>query len=230
MAAVMMVVAPHPDDAELGMGGTIAAMITSGSRVIVVDLSDGEPTPHGSLEIRARETAAASKVLGITDRIQLGLKNREIFDTVENRKLLASKIREYKPTILFAPYWDDAHPDHIEACKLVEGARFYSKFVKGDLAGEPHYPRKLLHFFSTHIRPRFEPAFVFDINNTIDQKMKSIECYESQFKHNPKNAEIIDAIRGEASYWGRQVQSSFGEPFVCRESIRLANVSTLTEL
>jgi LmbE family N-acetylglucosaminyl deacetylase len=133
MEHIVLVVAPHQDDAEIGMGGTIIALRNRGVRVVILDLSDGEPTPFGSVEIRAKETSAASKILGVQERILLGLKNRELFDTVEARKQVAEVIREVRPTVVCAPYWEDAHPDHVQASALVDAARFYSKFVKTDL-------------------------------------------------------------------------------------------------
>ena len=122
----VLVVAPHPDDAELGMGGTIALMLSKGLRVGVLDLTDGEPTPLGSVETRARETAAASAVLGIPWRENLGLPNRRLRATLAARGQLAGVIRRTRPRWLFAPHWVDAHPDHTAATRLVEAARFWA--------------------------------------------------------------------------------------------------------
>jgi bacillithiol biosynthesis deacetylase BshB1 len=227
MEDIALVVAPHQDDAEIGMGGTIAVLREKGVRVVVVDLSDGEPTPYGSEEIRAKETKAASAILGIQERILLGLKNREIFDNIENRKKLAEVIRSIKPSILFAPYWQDAHPDHVQSSALVDAARFYSKFVKTDLAGQPWYPRRELYYFSTHLRVKIAPSFVFDISDHLDKKIEAIRAYESQFVKHPSNAKRIDAIRTEALYWGGEIGVSAGEPFVSKEQIRLASVDAL---
>jgi N-acetylglucosamine malate deacetylase 1 len=227
MEHVVAVVAPHPDDAEIGMGGTIAALTQGGAEVVIIDLTDGEPTPHGSREIRAQETKAASHLLGVRDRVLLDVKNREIFDSVENRKLLASALRQYKPEIIFVPYWEDGHPDHVQACVLGEAARFYSKFVKTDMPFDPHYPRKLLHYFCTHIRPRAQPSFVFDISAFIEVKLKSVEAYRSQFVENEKNREVLGLIGQENAHWGFQVQAAYGEPFICREHICLKSVESL---
>ena len=99
----VLVVAPHPDDAELGMGGAICKMILQGKKVGIVDLTDGEPTPYGSPEIRSQETAAASKALGVTWRFNLGLKNRSLEPTLENRHRLAGLFRLARPRWIFAP-------------------------------------------------------------------------------------------------------------------------------
>lgn len=230
MGPVVMVIAPHPDDAELGMGGTIAALIKQNAEVVVVDLTDGEPTPFGSPEIRAKETDAASKVLGVKTRLMLGIKNREIFDTPQNRKLVAEVIRQFRPEILFVPYWEDAHPDHVHASQLCEAARFSSKFVKGDYAHQPHYPRKILYYFSTHMRVRFNPSFVYDISDFLNAKLEAVACYNSQFAQNPNNSGVFERLRTEAAHWGLQTGTAYGEPFVCRENIKLDSIESLKRI
>jgi len=110
-----LIVAPHPD---LGMGGGILKMLASGWKVGVLDLTNGEPTPFGTAEIRAAETAAATKVLGLSWRDNLGLPNRSLEATLEAREKLAGVIRTVRPKWLFAPFWIDAHPDHCAATEL----------------------------------------------------------------------------------------------------------------
>ncbi|MGI9457414.1 MAG: PIG-L family deacetylase, partial [Aeoliella sp.] len=98
-----LIIAPHPDDAELGMGGAIVKLLADGLAVGILDLTSGEPTPHGSPEIRARETAAATEMLGIEWRENLGLPNRSLEPTLENRAKLATVFRRVRPRWLFAP-------------------------------------------------------------------------------------------------------------------------------
>lgn len=230
MERVVMVVAPHQDDAEIGMGGTIATLRKEGARVAIIDLSDGEPTPYGTPEIRARETKNASQMLAVEDRELLGFPNREIMDSVENRKKLAASIRKYKPTILFAPYWDDAHPDHVQASALVDAARFYAKFVKTDLPHDPWHVPTQFYFFSTHMKVRVQPSFIYDISGTLEVKMAAIRAFESQFVIHPKNAERLPEIETEARYWGHQIGVEAGEPFVSKENIRVSGASQLFSL
>src|SRR5262249_43722296 len=147
-----LVVAPHPDDAELGMGGTIVRLIQQGWKLGILDLTSGEPTPLGTPETRAAETAAANQALGNPWRHNLGLPNRSLEPTLLNRRALAEVFRKLRPRILFAPYWEDAHPDHTAATQLVEAARFWSKLTKSDLAGTPFHPARVLYYFSVHLR------------------------------------------------------------------------------
>src|SRR3954464_13481573 len=106
--ARFLVFGPHPDDQELGMGGTIAKLHRQGHAVHLVDMTNGEPTPHGSPEIRARESAAAAKVLG-GGRTLVGLPNRQVQHTIEARHKVAAVIRKHRPDWVFAPYPIDAH-------------------------------------------------------------------------------------------------------------------------
>lgn len=225
----VLVVAPHPDDAEIGVGGTILACRQNGLRVGVIDLTSGEPTPHGSPDIRGRETDAATQVLGLDWRANLGLPNRSLRDDLESRRALAEVFRLTRPKIILAPYWEDAHPDHVAASRLADDARFWSKLSKSDLVGEPFWPPKMLYFFSIHLRIHPKPSFVFDITPQIDTKMKSIRCYESQFitGRTQTSPTPLDDIRDRARYWGWTIGVPFAEPFASREEIGLRDLRSL---
>jgi bacillithiol biosynthesis deacetylase BshB1 len=225
----ILVIAPHPDDAELGMGGAIVKFIAEGRRVGVLDLTSGEPTPHGSLETRGRETAAATKVLGLEWRENLGLPNRSLVPTLEARAKLAAVFRREKPRWLFAPYWVDAHPDHTAATKLVDDARFWSKLTKTDLPGEPHHPQRIFNYYCIHLKQAIQPAFVLDITPHMDAKMAAIRAYESQFitGRTADPPTFLDQLRDEASYWGKTIGVAYGEPFTCREPIGMRSMSEL---
>ncbi|MCB1168036.1 MAG: PIG-L family deacetylase [Leptospiraceae bacterium] len=205
----------HPDDVELGMGGTVASLVRRKHEVLILDLTNGEPTPHGSPEIRARESKAAAKALG-APRKTLDMPNRYLEETIENRKKLAAEIRAFRPDYLFSPYPVDAHPDHIAAGQLAESSRFYAKLTKSDIPGEPHFPRRVIYYFPVHIRLRIEPSFVFDMSDTLEQKRKAILNYESQFKAGKKE-HIIDSVLNENRYWGFQAGVEAAEPFFQRE-------------
>jgi bacillithiol biosynthesis deacetylase BshB1 len=229
MALDVLVIAPHPDDAELGAGGAIMRFLSEGLRVGILDLTDGEPTPHGSAEIRARETAAATEVLGVSWRENLGLPNRRLEATLEARHRLAGVIRRVQPRWLLAPYWVDAHPDHVAATELVEAARFWAKLTKSDLPGEPCHPERIFNYFCVHLKMVPQPAFVLDISPFWERKLAAIACYHSQFvAGRPETPPtFLDRLRDEAAYWGKTIGVAYGEPFACREPIGLSSMRTL---
>lgn len=222
-----LVIAPHPDDAELGMGGTIALMLARGMRVGVLDLTDGEPTPRGSPQTRARETAAATATLGLPWRDNLGLPNRRLRATLSARAAVAGVIRRMRPRWLFAPYWVDAHPDHTAATKLVEAARFWSKLTKCDLPGDPWHPERIFYYWSVHLKLVRAPAFVVDTTATWNVKWSSLTCYASQFDQTAPPPTVLDRVEAASRWWGATIGTLHGEPFSSREPIALRGFADL---
>lgn len=217
----LLVVAPHPDDAEISVGGTILVAKRDGLRVGVVDLTNGEPTPHGSPEIRERETHAATEVLGLDWRANLGLPNRSLVADLEARRRLAEVFRLTRPRVILASYWEDAHPDHVAASRLVDDARFTAKLTKTDMAGEPFWPPRLYYFWSIHLRIHPKPSFVVDVSDVIDRRMRAVECFESQFVtgRSTEHPTLLDDVRDRCRYWGWTIHTAYGEPFASREEI-----------
>ncbi|QDV63396.1 1D-myo-inositol 2-acetamido-2-deoxy-alpha-D-glucopyranoside deacetylase [Crateriforma conspicua] len=224
-----LVIAPHPDDAELGMGGTIAKMIDVGMRVGVLDLTSGEPTPHGSESIRQAETASATEALRLTWRGNAGLTNRKLQATLEARELLASFFRMLRPRWLFAPYWMDAHPDHVAATELVEAARFWAKLSKTDMPGDRFHPERIYYYFCIHLRLAVQPGWIVDISDHWDQKIASVMAYESQFitGRPTEPPTMIDRVRDDAAYWGKLINRRFGEPFATKEPLAIDSLRDL---
>jgi bacillithiol biosynthesis deacetylase BshB1 len=222
----ILVIATHPDDGEIGVGGTLARAARAGLRTGILDLTNGEPTPHGSPELRARETSAASEALGLAWRKNLGLPNRSVEATLEARRALAGVLRTVRPRYIFAPYWDDSHPDHIAASRLCEDARFWAKLSRTDLAGEPFWPPRMFYYWSVHLRIHPKPAFVLDISDAIDAKMQSLSAYQSQFVTGRPTTypTALDDIRDRARYWGWTIGKAYAEPFGSREEIGLGSV------
>lgn len=225
----ILIVAPHPDDAELGMGGTILKCKADGLSVGVLDLTNGEPTPMGTPEIRARETAEATKILGLDWRENLGLPNRSLEPTLEARAKLAGVFRQVRPRWLFAPYWVDAHPDHTAATQLVEAARFWSKLTKTDLPGEPYHPQRIYYYYCVHLRLIPQPAFILDISEFWEQKLAAIRCYRSQFIEGraQEPPTFLDQLRDQAATWGWAIGTRYGEPLASREPIGLRSLTAL---
>jgi len=225
----VLAIAPHPDDAEISVGGTLVTCQRQGLLVGVLDLTNGEPTPHGSPEIRARETTAATEILQLAWRQNLGLPNRTLEHTLEARRKLATIFRLTRPRVLLAPYWEDSHPDHVAATSLIEAARFWSKLTRSDMDGEPFHPPQIYYYFSIHLKVHPQPAFVFDISEAIDAKMSAIRCYESQFITGRKQEfpTSLDDIRDRARFWGWSIACKYGEPFASRESIRIGSFASM---
>lgn len=225
----ILVFAAHPDDAELSMGGTIAKFTSQRMNVGIADLTKAELSTRGNVKRRAEETTAASKVLKLKVRENVGIADGNISTTKENLKSVVSLIRKYKPTIIFAPYSNDRHPDHVDVSNLIKRAVFSSgleKF-KTRYAGKTqiHYrPKKLFYYMQTYL---FQPTFIVDISEHFQQKMESVKKYKSQF-HNPvlkkddtfiSKPEFLDYVKARAEFYGFQIRKKYGEPFYCEENI-----------
>jgi N-acetylglucosamine malate deacetylase 1 len=222
--ASILVVGPHPDDQELGMGGTIARLASQGHRVHLLDMTNGEPTPMGSPEVRAMESAAAAAALGV-QRSLLGLPNREVVHNVESRHKLAAVIRQHRPDCIFLPYPIDAHPDHVAVTRIGEDARFDAKLTKSAIPGEPWHPKRIIYYFCTHLRLNFEPTFCIDISQQIEMKMAAVRCYQSQFGWN--NSPVPEMVRTINGYFGGRIGTSYAEPFFTYEVLGLTGMSEI---
>ena len=224
-----LVVAPHPDDAEIGMGGTIARLLGQGWTVGILDLTSGEPTPLGSPATRTRETAQANAALGNPWRENLGLTNRSLEPTLANRRALAAVFRKVKPKLLFAPYWEDAHPDHTAATKLVEDARFWSKLSKSDIPGTPYHPARVLYYFSVHLKIVERPSFLVDVSDQLDAKLNALRAYRSQLVDNQPAGKpsVIDSVVDRMRFWGHLAGVGHAEVFASREPVALRGLNDL---
>jgi len=223
-----LVFSPHPDDAELAMGGTIAKLQAAGGKVAIVDVTSGEPTPHGSEQIRAAETAAANAAMGGPMRENLGLPNRWVEATVANRKALAAAIRRHRPELLFVPFGLDAHPDHMAVHDLAIRARFDAKLTGTDIPGEPHYVDRVIQFYCTHLRVNISPTFLVDISAFAEQKRDAMSAYRSQFFTGRRRpGEVPEMVMDVCAYFGSRVRCRYAEPFHTDEPIALADLATL---
>jgi bacillithiol biosynthesis deacetylase BshB1 len=222
--ASILIFAPHPDDAELGMGGTILKLARQGHKVHIVDMTNGEPTPRGSVETRAAEAAAAARVMGV-ERTLLGLKNREVVHDLASRHKLAALLRVHRPDWLFLPYPVDAHPDHVAVTRIGEDARFDAKLTKTDIPGEPWHPRRIIYYFCTHLRMNFPASFCIDISDTMSEKMRAVHCYESQgLGAEGGLGKMVESI---AAYFGTRINTAYAEPFYSHEVLGFTGLDQL---
>jgi len=225
----VLIFAAHPDDAELSMGGTIAKFTAQGIKTGIVDLTEAELSTRGTIESRRKETGDASKILKIDFRENLGLPDGELKPVKEYINLVISKIRKHKPKIIFAPYFNDRHPDHIGTAQIVKEAFFFSglaryETIEDNKLQEAYRPEKLFYFFQTY-EP--EPTFIVDISSSFDAKMDAVRAYSTQF-YNPESNEpetfiskegFILFLEARAKYFGFKIGKDFGEPFFCEEKI-----------
>jgi bacillithiol biosynthesis deacetylase BshB1 len=225
----ILVVGPHPDDQELGMGGSIISLAESGHDVLLLDMTNGEPTPHGSPEIREREWTRAAEIMGVR-RQQLGLVNREVEHTLAARHAVAGVIREHQAQVVFLPFPEDAHPDHRATTRIVEDARFDAKLSKVNLPGDPVYPTWLIYYYCTHLRHVAVPSFCLDTSEQMDRKEEAILAYESQFVVPEKNRRIVEWLRQMNGYMGSRIGTTYAEPFFTKEPVGLAGIEGLVGL
>ncbi len=231
MTLDVLVFAAHPDDAELAMGGTIARFANDGFSVGIVDLTRGEMGTRGSADTRQKEALEAAKILKTSIRENLLIPDGDIEISNGNIRKVVMLMRKYKPKIVFAPYFSDRHPDHINASKLIKRAMFVSglekiKTSESEIAQRTYRPAKLFYYMQTYT---FEPSFIVDISNFFETKMKAVWAYSTQF-HNPESnepetfissPEFIEYVDARAKFYGFQIGKKFGEPFYCEEKIEL---------
>ncbi|MFT5423128.1 MAG: LmbE family N-acetylglucosaminyl deacetylase [Phycisphaerales bacterium] len=268
--ARILIAGPHPDDQELGMGGTIIRLASQGHHLLLLDVTNGEPTPLGDPETRKGEAADALVVLrdaaegfarsngtefGSIERCCLGLPNRFVEHTIENRHAIAGAIRAWQAEVLFTPFFEDAHPDHLAVTKIVEDARFDSKLSKVQMpwpvdhwTGEPMpspvidgaavdqanpatlYPRWLFYYYATHLRWVADPSFLIDITGLVDQKIDSINTYHTQFVLPEKNRKVVEWVKAAGTYFGSRIGTDAAEPFFTKEPIGLGSLGSLVNL
>lgn len=223
----ILVIDAHPDDAELGLGGTIVKMVKAGYNVYILDLTNGEPTPYGTPEKRMEESQKAAKVLGVKKRITLPLSNRYLFDTKSARIMVAEVIREHEIDVIFTHQGEDAHPDHIATRSITDAARFYAKLTKTDMKGKPRYPSKIFYYLASHKRKVFKPSLIIDISEEFEKKMEAVRCYESQFLVNPARTRIFEYVEITNRFYGSRIGAEYGEVIFLEEAFGVKDISFL---
>ena len=227
----LIAVGAHPDDVEIGCGGTLARMAQLGYRTGIVDLTDGEPTPLSpGPEVRLLEAQAAAEVLGVTTRITLDLPNRRLFDSYESRVALAKVFRRWRPRMVMgiADRTPMASPDHWQARQIIDAAIFYARLTKWDdqfdnlpvhrISKQLWYPlgMQTLEF------PTGGGAFVSDISETIHLKIRAVRCYETQFP--PDKDRVFRMIEGMGQSLGASAGFAAGELLISATTLGLSDV------
>ena len=233
----ILAIGAHPDDIELGCGGTILNQVHRGKKVGLIDLTAGELGTRGSVAKRKQESNKASKILGVDFRLNLGMKDGFIKNDEKSQIEIIRYIRKYQPEIIICNSPDDRHIDHAEASKLVVSSSFLSGLVKiktklDDNNQKPWRPKNVYHYIQWK---NLEPTFVVDISQFIENKMKAVSSYDSQF-YNPDSKEpetlisskkFLDSITARSADFGRLIGVEHAEGFI---SNKLVGVKSLNDL
>jgi bacillithiol biosynthesis deacetylase BshB1 len=229
----LLAIFPHPDDAELGCGGTLAKVAGAGHRVGIVDLARGEMASRGSVERRAEEALRAATVLGVSIRENVGLPDARLRNDPATREQLALVIRRFRPRVVIAPALEGRHPDHRVAAQLVRDACFVAGLAKVAPNIAKHRPLKILHCL-THRQDFVRPTFVVDVTAEFERKLEAIRCYESQFdgltqagEVYPNGEPLEDIIRHHGAYYGALIRQRYGEPFFTTEMMAVDDIMSL---
>jgi len=229
--------AAHPDDAELGCGGTIAKHLAAGYKVGIVDLTRGQLGTRGNAELRDQESTKAADIFGLDVRDNLGFEDGYFRNDEDHRLEIIKVLREYQPDIVLANAVKDRHPDHGRAAQMVADACFYAGLAKIesklDGASQTHWrPAALYHYNQDYY---LNPDLVVDVSDYMEIKMEAIMAYSSQF-YNPDSDEPITAIstleflemvKGRARDFGRPIGAEFAEGFTASRAV---GVDLLTQL
>lgn len=224
----------HPDDAELIMGGTLAKEAARGRRVALVDLTRGEAGSRGTPEIRAAEAAEAARILGASHRESLGLPDARLTPTPEARDAVIEAIRRLRPRVVLLQHWEQRHPDHAVASRLVYDASFVAglRNYRPEL-GPAFRPGKLVYALPTTEGADLAPSFVVDISETFDTKMRAIAAFGSQFAPGPAEAlgfpldRFRESVELSARRNGQRIRVRYGEAFVIREPLEAQDLLAL---
>jgi bacillithiol biosynthesis deacetylase BshB1 len=228
----LLAFSPHPDDAELGCGGSLILAADKGLRVAIADLSAGEMSSRGAPEQRQQEKEQAAELLGLCGRWLVGLPDSEIGTDPTQRLPLIQLIRDTRPRLVLIPYYQDRHPDHVAASKLVEEACFFAG-VRKIGTGDPHRPERI---YSYMIHRPFTPSFVVDISDVWARKMAAITVYQSQFQMDDGGAEtaisrpdFLRLVEARAIYFGAMIGAAYGEAFYLPGPVPLPELPGLTK-
>jgi bacillithiol biosynthesis deacetylase BshB1 len=224
----------HPDDTELVMGGTLAREAARGRRIALVDLTRGEAGSRGTPAVRAAEAAEAARILGASHRESLDLPDARLSPAPEARDVVVAALRRLRPTLVLLQHWEQRHPDHAAASRLVYDASFVAglRGYRPEL-GPAFRPQKLVYALPTTEGSDAMPRFVVDITETFETKMRAIAAFASQFLPGPDEVPGLpfDRYRESAELAarrnGQRIHVRYGEAFVTREPLAVSDLLSL---
>ncbi|MBD1381680.1 bacillithiol biosynthesis deacetylase BshB1 [Metabacillus arenae] len=216
----------HPDDVEIGMGGTIAKYAQNGYKIGICDLTKAELSSNGTVQIRQIEAKSAGEILGIQKRIFMNLPDRGLFLNEEQIRQVVTIIRLYKPKAVFAPYFEDRHPDHGNCAQLVKEAVFSAAVRKyEDVQKQTEHRVKHVYFYM--INGFHKPDFMVDISKTMGFKIEALQAYQSQFVKTEGSLETplvngyIESVKSRERLFGKEVGVEYAEGFLTNKPLLL---------
>ena len=228
MAVDLLVFGPHPDDIEIGAGGTIARHAAEGLTVGLCDLTGGEMGSNGSVEERVKEADAAGRELGAAWRVNLGWPDRRIGKDPAHLDEAVGFIRMHQPRVVAAPYWSDRHPDHGAASAVIAEAVFNSGLRRYGAEGAPWKPDWICYYF---INDSVSPSFLVDVSDQYDRKRRALDCHSSQFRQAPGGVDtrlnsplFRQLIESRDAQFGALAGVRWAEGFVVREPVLRASL------
>jgi len=222
----------HPDDVEIGIGGTLIKHASQGYDCGIVDLTRGEAGSNGTPEIRRGEALKAAEVMGLCVRDNLGLPDARLQVDEESLRAVIEVIRKYRPRVVLGPYWQDKHPDHLRASQLVREAAYLSGLRRYPAGGEPYRPALLFQYFLAVFA---EPTFIVDISACYERKLEALCAHQSQFGL-PGNTDwrtlvndplFIRMIQARDQYVGSMVQVLYGEGLFLEQKLVVEDLTVL---
>jgi bacillithiol biosynthesis deacetylase BshB1 len=227
-------VCAHPDDAELVMGGTLAREAARGRRVALVDLTRGESGSRGTPEARAAEATEAARILGASHRESLGLPDAGLSAVPEHKDPVVAAIRRLRPRVVLLQHWEQRHPDHAAASRIVYDACFLAglRHYRPDL-GPPFRPAKLVYAVTMTEANDLKPTFVVDVTGVWDTKLRAISAFTSQFTPGPGETGVLpldrfkEAVELAGRRHGQRIGVRYGEGFFTREPLTVDDLLAL---
>jgi bacillithiol biosynthesis deacetylase BshB1 len=221
----LLVFGPHPDDIEIGIGGTVARHVTQGHRVGLCDLTCGELGTNGTPEDRLREAEEARATLGAAWRVNLGWPDGGIDGTPDQIRSAVELVRVARPRVVALPYWRDRHPDHVAASNVLSRAAFKSRLTRFAADGEPWRSGEWLCYY--FINDSVRPSFVIDVSAQYDVKRRALACHRTQFTPTNPDAQATrltsprfsQLIESRDAQFGALAGVAFAEGFMVREPI-----------
>jgi bacillithiol biosynthesis deacetylase BshB1 len=228
-----MAVGAHPDDVELCAAGTILGLTAAGRKGVIVDMTDASMGTRGTPEIRAREAAAAAKLLKV-ERVNLGLPDGRLADGWEAQKRLIDAIRRFRPKVVMTHHGREEHPDHEQTSRIVKQACYKAGLARLDVAGKPHRPGRIFYFIGMELH---EPSFCVDVTAQWKRKLAVVNCYKSQFHHpdakkfagktDLASRAFLESLEIRDRFWGLRIKRRYAEAFACAELPEVTDITAL---